>query len=279
MKEWIKKILQGWDIYHPLQSFYRTSILTIQKLVYRTLYIKYKGKGFTCNVCRYVYEKFVSDMPDKLNRDAITKYKVIAGYGKNIICPNCLSTARERLVLAFLYETELENKKVLHFSPEKNIYNYLKRHAIVTTADLFPRFYKTIDKKISKVDATSIDFDDEQFDIVIACHIMEHIPDDKAAMQEIYRILKCGGKAILQVPYSENLLYTVETPGINEPELQQKLYGQKDHVRIYALHDYVDRLKFTGFEVQIVSYPELKHLYNNAIQKKECFLKISKPMT
>lgn len=277
MKERIKKILKVYGIYHPLQTFYHSSISTIQNTLYRSRYAKYKGSGFTCNACGSSYEKFVNDQPQVENRDAITKYHVIAGYGENIICPNCMSTARQRLVLAILREIDLENKKVLHFSPEKHIHAFLKKHALVTTADLLPGFYKSIDGNIQKADATRLTFDDNHFDLVIANHIMEHIPDDISAMREIYRVLKPGGRAVLQVPYSEIISSTLETPGIDDPGLQAKLYGQKDHIRIYALPDYIDRLRSAGFEVLEIAYPQLEHLYKYAIQANESFLKISKP--
>lgn len=277
MKESIKKIFKVFRIYHPLQSFYRSIISTVQKAAYRNRYAKYRGSGFQCNGCGSSYEQFVSDLPMPQDADAIKKYDVIAGYGQNIICPNCLSTARERLVLARLEEMNIENKQVLHFSPEKHIHAFLKKQAYVTTADLNPGFYRTVDKQIVKADATGLDLKDAQFDLVIANHILEHIPDDKAAMKEIYRVLKPGGCAILQVPYSEAISTTLESPDINDPSLQSALYGQRDHVRIYALNDYISRLQSAGFEVKKISYPALSYLYKNAIQDKECFLQISRP--
>ena len=35
---------------------------------------------------------------------AIRQHQVIAGYGENVFCPNCMSKNRERLVVAFLKE-------------------------------------------------------------------------------------------------------------------------------------------------------------------------------
>ncbi len=90
---------------------------------------------------------------------------------------------------------------------------------------------------------------------------------------EIYRALKPGGHAILQVPYSETIGVTSETADINDPALQSTLYGQKDHVRIYLLTDYIERLKNAGFNVQVIDYKELHDYYINAIQPGESFLK------
>ena len=167
---------------------------------------------------------------------------------------------------------------MLHLSPEKNIYHFLKAQARVTTADLLPGFYKTIDGMVQKQDATHFSFADNRFDWVLANHILEHIPDDKKAMSEIYRVLKPGGSAILQVPYTEQLKETIEIPGINDPAKQSFLFGQKDHVRIYVLSEYVYRLRQVGFEVQIIPYEALKQFYFLAIQKDECFINISKPL-
>jgi SAM-dependent methyltransferase len=279
MKERIKNILKKFRVYHPLQSLYRAIIFSGKNKWHRLLYKKYEGRGFICNNCGAQYEKFVDDQPGTENREALQKHQVIAGYGENIICPNCMSTARERLVLAMLNELNLQDKAVLHFSPEKNIHAFIKRYAAVTTADLSPGFYRPIDAKIQKADATGLVFADHSFDLVIANHIMEHIPDDKKALAEIFRVLKPGGSAVLQVPYSEVIPATLENPAIDDPGMQSKLYGQKDHVRIYALDDYISRLQLVGFDVTKIGYEELQHLYPNAIQKKESFLKIQKPVT
>ncbi|MBT8271832.1 MAG: SAM-dependent methyltransferase, partial [Bacteroidia bacterium] len=80
-----------------------------------------------------------------------------------------------------------------------------------------------------------------------------HIPDDRKAMSEIFRILKPGGIAILQVPQDLNRDETYEDPEITEPEDRKQHFGQYDHVRIYGL-DYFDRLRTVGFKVEEVDY-------------------------
>ncbi len=41
---------------------------------------------------------------------------------------------------------------------------------------------------------------DNSFDCVVSFQVIEHIKDDKAFLQEIYRVLKPGGKAIISTP-------------------------------------------------------------------------------
>lgn len=279
MKELFKSILKSIGLYHPLQSWYRQMLFNKRLQQTRKLYANFRGEGYTCNICQQSYSRFVPDQPSPENKTAITKNEMIAGYGENILCPNCLSTARERLVVARLAEMDLTGKEVLHLSPEKNVYEFIEAKANVTTADLLPGFYRTIDGLVRKEDATSFSFDNASFDIIIANHILEHIPADVLAMKEIYRVLKPGGKAILQVPYSEKLTATQEMPGINDPARQSALFGQKDHVRNYALTDYVSRLQNSGFIVSVIPYSALAAYYTNAIQENECFFEIEKPVS
>jgi SAM-dependent methyltransferase len=49
-------------------------------------------------------------------------------------------------------------------------------------------------------DATSMPFPDASFDKVIAAEVLEHIPADQAAMNEIARVLRPGGAAAITVP-------------------------------------------------------------------------------
>ena len=278
MNPQFKNILHSLGIYHPLQSHYRNVVFYLKRLFYRISFSSYKGHGFTCNVCQQQYFRFVDYWPASENNKALSINHVIAGYGKNIICPNCLSNARERLVIAMLqHHVNIDNKKILHLSPEKNVYQYLKSKSNVITADLVPGFYKNIDKHIRQEDVTALSFADQSFDVVIANHVLEHIPDDLKAMSEIYRVLKKGGVAILQVPYSETISETIEEPLIYNPKKQSNLFGQKDHVRIYQLNDYISRLGQSGFIVSKINYKELSAFHQHAIQLDETFLEIKKP--
>jgi SAM-dependent methyltransferase len=49
-------------------------------------------------------------------------------------------------------------------------------------------------------DATAMPFPDGSFDRVIAAEVLEHIPADQAAMNEIARVLRPGGVAAITVP-------------------------------------------------------------------------------
>jgi ubiquinone/menaquinone biosynthesis C-methylase UbiE len=104
-----------------------------------------------------------------------------------------------------------------------------------------------------QMDITDIEYEDDSFHVVICNHVLEHVPDDRKAMAELYRVLKPEGWAILQVPISLSLNQTYEDPMVISPEEREKVFGQSDHVRIYA-KDYKDRLEQAGFRVKVYSF-------------------------
>ena len=270
MKEQLIICLKFIQLYHPLQSFYRQTLLFLLNNYYRLAFLKYKGKGYTCNFCGSTYKKFVPEYPSKSVAKAINNNEVIAGFGDNVYCPNCMCKNRDRLILAVIQNfINFRKKEILHFSPERHLYNFLKDKAKVTTVDIMPGFYKNIDSGIRYADATSLNYADNMFDVIIANHILEHIPQDIKAMKELQRVLKNDGVAILQVPYSKKLEATIEEPFIKDPAKQELLFGQKDHVRIYAFEDYTKRLEMAGFKVKVLAPESLRQFERNAIQEGE----------
>ena len=103
------------------------------------------------------------------------------------------------------------------------------------------------------MDITAIDCEDNSIDFILCSHVFEHVPDDLLAMRELYRVLKPGGTAILQVPLDKSLEHTLEDPTINTKELREKHYGHWDHLRQYGL-DYKEKLESAGFDVKVDDY-------------------------
>lgn len=270
-KLFLKNVLQQLNVYYPLQRFYRGGINKFIRHKNKLAYTKFKGSGFTCNCCNAQYERFIPEYPSPNIAAAINTNEVIAGFGENVFCPNCGSKNRERLILDILQnEIDCNNKKVLLFAPEKNIYNYLKQVATLTTVDIEPQLYKPIDKAVQFADATHLQFANDSFDILIANHILEHIPNDDVALQQMYRVLKPNGVAILQVPYSKKLQQTIEDKTIKNPALQEQLFAQKDHVRIYAYANYIERLQAANFTVKVLQPDYVIKYQQHAIQQNEC---------
>lgn len=180
-------------------------------------------------------------------------YIVGAGYRDADHCPVCKSSYRTRLVKLYLDEkTDLSKEmSVLHIAPEEQLAYILKHKKNIeyVSGDLSPERYSHL-APARKIDVTSIGYNSDFFDLIICNHVLEHIPDDLKAMEELYRVLKPGGKAILQVPVSLKLDHTYEDPSIVAERDRLKYFGQKDHVRIYG-QDYYKRLSEAGFRVEL----------------------------
>jgi predicted SAM-dependent methyltransferase len=153
-------------------------------------------------------------------------------------CPGCGSFERHRLqshVIANLLKNHDGSLDVLHFAPEPIIRPLLQKFGgRYVTADLFRT---DVDLKL---DIQSIELESNSFDLVYASHVMEHVPRDKDAAREIYRVLKPGGKAILPVPIVCDK--TVEYPEPNPNE----------HMHVRAVGpDWFERIStvFDGFEL------------------------------
>lgn len=177
------------------------------------------------------------------------------GYGNqrnNVLSPSTLSLERHRLLwLYLLNETDFFTapKKVLHFAPEQAFYKRFRKmkHLDYVTTDLNSPLADV------KADICNLPFKDNEFDIVLCNHVLEHIPDDTKAMQELYRIMKPGGYGIFQIPQELSRPTTFEDDSITDQKERAKIFGQYDHVRIYG-RDYFDKLRLIGFEVDEVDY-------------------------
>jgi SAM-dependent methyltransferase len=135
---------------------------------------------------------------------------------------------------------------VLHIGPEPFLRQQFSSlpNLQYTTADL------TRAGVDLKIDITAMPFTDCCFDTIFASHVLEHIENDRQAMQELLRILRPGGFAFLQVPMDTALPKTLEDPEIRLPRERLRVYLQEDHVRLYG-RDYMDRLTDVGFVVQV----------------------------
>ncbi|MCT4629488.1 class I SAM-dependent methyltransferase [Winogradskyella sp.] len=177
------------------------------------------------------------------------------GYGRqrpNVLSPSTLSLERHRLFWLYLKnETNFftKNLKVLHFAPEQC---FLKRFRKLknleyTTTDLLSPIADV------KADICNLPFENNSYDVIFCNHVLEHIPDDTKAMQELYRVMKPGGFGIFQIPQDLNRDITFEDDTITDKAERTKIFGQYDHVRIYG-RDYFNKLRSIGFKVEEVDY-------------------------
>lgn len=165
-------------------------------------------------------------------------------------CPSCTARGRFRLLwLWYARETDILTRpvRVLHVAPERALQ---RRFREIAQWD-----YVTTDLEKPDVtlhmDITDIFFRDRVFDVVMFNHVLEHVVDDRAALAELFRVLKPGGWMMLTVPMDR----TAAETRLLYPDRPLGSLGPHEHKRFYGW-DLVDMLEETGFAVRTERYVE-----------------------
>jgi SAM-dependent methyltransferase len=199
----------------------------------RATTVRRRGDAVTCPVCEHSFDAFKNDW----NR-------------VGALCWRCGSHERHRaqwLLLQRRPELLDDARSLLHFSPEWCLRRRLQAIAGLryVTADLDPA---GVDLEL---DVTNLDLPDDAFDAVLCSHVLEHVPDDAAAMRELRRVTARGGFCLVMVPLALDRSSTYEDPAITAPHDREREFLQHDHVRLYA-PDLANRLNAAGFDVEVV---------------------------
>ncbi|MDB4281981.1 methyltransferase domain-containing protein [Paraglaciecola sp.] len=221
-----------------LNLFPRTLLIKISYLVRPFVAFFLRGNTYTDPIDGKSYRRFLP-----------------YGYAKvreNVLAPGTLSLERHRLFWLYLKnETTFfsDPLRVLHFAPEQAFVQKFKKqkNLTYTTTDLNSPIADV------KADICDLPFKDNSFDFIICNHVLEHIPDDTKAMQELYRVLAPSGTAIVQVPYDAKREITFEDNTITDQRERTRIFGQYDHLRVYGM-DYFKKLSSIGFEVNALDY-------------------------
>ena len=197
----------------------------------------YKGDNVYCICCDKSFKKFLphGNIPRA-----------------NAACPYCHSLERTKLLMYYLQnETEIfkVKQKILHFAPERAISRKIKpfNNSEYITADINPSFADHI------VDIQNIPYENESFNLIICSHVLGHIPDEPKAINEMYRVLKPGGKAIILTLIDLNRNITYENKSINTSKERLMHYGESDLLRLHG-NDFISRLSRDGINVEAIDY-------------------------
>ena len=174
------------------------------------------------------------------------------GIRKNATCPACGSLERHRLqclVIERLAERyDFSQMSILHFAPEPFFANrFRKLFRDYTSADLSMKTAEV------KADLRHLPFEADAYDFVFASHVLEHIKEDAQALEEIRRVLRPGGIAVLPVPIVAE--HTVEYPGPNPHEIDHVRAPGPDYYDKYALYfKTVERFDSSGFPAKYQTF-------------------------
>jgi glycosyltransferase involved in cell wall biosynthesis/SAM-dependent methyltransferase len=118
--------------------------------------------------------------------------------------------------------------------------------------------------ELTSVDIHDLPFPDNAFDKVLMTEVLEHIADDRRAMDEIYRVLKPGGVLALSVPHAnypflwDPINKTIEALGLRPIRNAGPITGLwSNHWRLYRpseLHSVI-----SGAGLQIEALEEQTH--------------------
>lgn len=218
--------------------------------------IIYKGNKVECPVCEKSFSKFLS-------------YGSEVAHRENVLCPYDLTLERHRLMWLYLKnESDFFTAKqlnVLHIAPEQCFIQLFKKQQNLNylTGDL--------ESPIADIhfDLHQIPLEDNRFDVVFCNHVMEHVENPIQCMKEIYRVMKPGGWAIMQVPQDMSRATTYEDSSITSPAEREKHFWQKDHVRLFG-RDYPQWLEKAGFKVDVY---DTKQKFESAVIDKYRLMK------
>jgi SAM-dependent methyltransferase len=165
-------------------------------------------------------------------------------YREDAACPICGSLERHRAARLLLRERIAGGQRVLHMAPESLMIPWLVGLSCeYLNADLH-------NAAMVRMDLTDTGLADDSKTLVWCSHVLEHIPDERAALAEIRRILAPGGQLVLQVPIGGET--TFEDPTATTDAARLEKFLQEDHVRLYGL-DLADRVRAAGFECELLT--------------------------
>ncbi|MEM8529644.1 MAG: glycosyltransferase [Chloroflexota bacterium] len=112
---------------------------------------------------------------------------------------------------------------------------------------------------LSSVDIHRLPFPDATFDKILMSEVLEHLADDRAALREIYRVLKPGGTLALSVPHANYPFWwdpinkTLEFLDMNPIRSAGPIAGLwSNHWRLYLPEELRDVMACNGFRIDSI---------------------------
>lgn len=172
-------------------------------------------------------------------------------------CPKCFSHDRERHLLLYLSAQnllqEFPGTRILHIAPEIKFSTIIESlyPAEYIKGDLYPT-----DNQTEKINVEALTFEANYFDWVFCNHVLEHVELPQLALQELYRVLKPGGRLVCQTPYAEKLSDTFESAHLKGEDERFFYYGQEDHLRLFG-NNIDEVIRAEGFEGELLEHNTL----------------------
>lgn len=176
-----------------------------------------------CNICGWHGDEFVG------------------GYhSEGALCPHCGSIARDRF-LYWCWTNRMgyaRNHRVLETSPRlgQDYRDIMRERVDYVCSD----YDGSAHRAEIKLDIQDMDLPDNSIDVILTPHVLEHVPDTKKALSEVFRVLRPGGRMFLQIPMPQ---------GVTAPPTKPEYHGDRTLVYWRFGWDLREMLESAGLEV------------------------------
>lgn len=150
-----------------------------------------------CWVCRDV-RAFTYDMRYSDGRRV--------NWRERIVCPSCRLNNRLRLSVQILERLVEDTRPSIYLTEQVTpLASYIAtRFPSATMSEYLGTEFSAgeVDARgIRHENVTSLSFEDETFDFILSFDVLEHVPNYRAALAELFRVLKPSGRILISVPF------------------------------------------------------------------------------
>ncbi len=188
--------------------------------------------GVQCPICRWAGEAF----------DGVA-------HAESANCPQCGSITRDRFLFwSFVARCDSRlSARVWETSPRmgEDYRTAMRTWFQYICSDYDERHHKGV----VRLDLQQIELPDASVDVMLTPHVLEHVPDTTAALDEIHRVLAPGGRMYLQVPVLQ---------GVTAPPVEPEFHGDNTPVFWRFGPDLTDQLRSTGFDTVLLCTEEFR---------------------
>ncbi len=170
------------------------------------------------------------------------------------VCPQCGAIGRDRWLFHCLTSSTTVTKqtRLLETSPRMG---HAYKDAMSARVDYLASDYdQRAHQADIAIDLQKIDLPDDSLDVVLTSHVLEHVPDTDAALDELYRVLKPGGTVILLVPVLQ---------GVTAPPAEPEFHGDDTPVFWRFGLDLTGTLRDHGFVTRLLCTADFKRHAEN----------------
>jgi SAM-dependent methyltransferase len=110
------------------------------------------------------------------------------------------------------------------------------------------------------VDGPLLPFADASFDVVLSFDVFEHIPDSDAHLREVSRVLKPGGRYLLQTPnkWTNTVFETIRWRSFTS--------WRHDHCALHSYSQLQRRFERNGFDVRFADIPVVTAFFRRKLR-------------